>query len=111
MDSLQRVVDIKREIVQALLAGLLLGFISLYLIAFLALLVWYKDKPWMAEVSVPSYISIPLLLPVQKWFDRFGDNVLAVIVVVGVKGIIYGAVVFCIGRFKNLFVRSLTPWQ
>jgi hypothetical protein len=103
-----KVIEIKKEIVRSFLAGLLLGFVSTYVVALLTLLVWHRHTPWMTEVSVPSYISIPLLIPIQNWLNRF-DNILALALLIVVKGIVYGAVVFSILRLKNSLARTEVP--
>jgi hypothetical protein len=83
----------KKRITRSFCAGLLLGFISMLLTAFMALLVWYRHIGWSGKPSIPQYQSVLLLLPIQDSLDRLG--LLGFGLAVVLKGIVYGSLVFC----------------
>jgi hypothetical protein len=96
----------RKRITRSLLIGFLLAILSMFVVALLALLVWYRDKPWGAEISVPTLVSLPLLLPIQTWAERRGSgNDLLFLAVVAAKTLIYATLAFTGSLVWDVFVR------
>ena len=95
----------RRKVARSLLAGILLAFISEMIAAFLALLVWYRDKLWEAEISIPALVSVPLLIPIQRWGQRHLPRNLDIPVILAIQGLIYGAIVFASSLLRDAFLK------
>ena len=93
--------SVKENLTRSIYAGLLLGFISTMITAFMALLVWYRDIGWSGKPFIPLYQSMLLLLPVQASLENLG--LLGFVLQIAIKGIIYGCVVLCIDLLKEYF--------
>ena len=99
--------DLKKKILNSLYAGLLLGFISMLAVGFLALSVWYRHIGWAGNPSIPLYQPVLLLLPLQTSMEHL--DLLGVAPAVAMKSVVYGAVVFCGTLVRDALLAKKEP--